>query len=194
MSASEPGVRSAPPIPCNALAAMSVPAFGAIPHSSEAAANHTTPTTKVLRRPYRSPSEPPSRISPASVSMYALTVHWSAARSASRSRPMRGRATLTTVESSIAMLEPRTVVSRIHLPCGEASRTSGMPQVYSEPGAVDRRRARKFPRGPGETRGDPENCSIRYLIFVPVERRFEQASVTRAAMLASASLPQVRGS
>ncbi len=143
MIASEPGVSSAPPMPWRARAATSTPAFGASPHSSEATANHTTPTTKTLRRPYRSPSEPPSRISPASVSMYALTVHWRAARSASRSRPMRGRATLTTVESSRAMLEPRTVVSRIHLPWGEARRTSDMPQVYSEPGAVDRRRARE---------------------------------------------------
>ncbi|AXE87553.1 hypothetical protein C1703_21365 [Streptomyces sp. Go-475] len=95
---------------------MSTCAFGAIPHSSEATANHTTPTTNTFRRPNRSPSAPPSRISPASVTMYALTVHCRAARSASRSRPMRGRATLTTVESSSAMLEPRTVVSRIHRP------------------------------------------------------------------------------
>lgn len=51
MSASEPGVRSAPPTPCNARAAISTPAFGASPHSSEAAANHTTPTTNTLRRP-----------------------------------------------------------------------------------------------------------------------------------------------
>ncbi|KPI33028.1 hypothetical protein OV450_1569 [Actinobacteria bacterium OV450] len=33
-----------------------------------------------------------------------------------------------------------------------------------------------------------------YFSFVPVERRFAHASVTRLAMLASASLPQVRGS
>ncbi len=51
MSASDPGVRSAPPTPCRARAAMRTSAFGAIPHSSEARANHTTPMTKILRRP-----------------------------------------------------------------------------------------------------------------------------------------------
>ena len=40
--------------------------------------------------------------------------------------------------------------------------------------------------------GDPEQVVAH--AWVPAERRFEQASVTRAAMLASASLPQVRGS
>lgn len=125
MSAREPGVSSAPPMPCRARAAISTPAFGASPHSSEAEANHMTPRTNTLRRPKRSPSEPPSRISPASVSMYAFTVHCRAARLASRSRPIRGSATLTTVESSMAMLEPSTVVSRIHLPAGEEIRTAG---------------------------------------------------------------------
>ncbi len=51
ISASEPGVRSAPPTPCRARAAMSTPAPGAIPHSSDARANHTTPMTKTFRRP-----------------------------------------------------------------------------------------------------------------------------------------------
>lgn len=51
MIASEPGVSSAPPTPCRTRAAMSTPTFGASPHSSEAAANHTTPMTKIFRRP-----------------------------------------------------------------------------------------------------------------------------------------------
>ncbi len=38
-----PGVSSAPPTPCRARAAISTPAFGASPHSSEASANHTVP-------------------------------------------------------------------------------------------------------------------------------------------------------
>jgi hypothetical protein len=183
MRASEPGVSRAPPTPCSARAAISVPASGASPHSREAVANHTTPTTNTLRRPNRSPSAPPSRISPASVTMYALTVHWRAARSASRSRPMRGRATLTTVESSMAMPEPRTVVSRIHRPCGEASRTS---DIF---GAYGRTRHR------GGCRVLPRVVPLSgHLMRVPVERRCRQASTTRAAIDASASLPQVRGS
>ena len=42
--------------------------FGAAPHSNDAAANHTVPTTNTLRRPNRSPSAPPSRINDASAS------------------------------------------------------------------------------------------------------------------------------
>lgn len=49
--AREPGVRSAPPMPCNARAATRTPTLGASPHSREAPANHTTPRTKILRRP-----------------------------------------------------------------------------------------------------------------------------------------------
>ena len=67
MIASEPGVSSAPPTPCSTLAAMSTPMPGARPHSAEDSANHTTPMRNTRRRPRRSPSEPPSRISPASV-------------------------------------------------------------------------------------------------------------------------------
>ena len=46
-----PGVSSAPPTPCKARAAISTPTFGAIPHSSDATANHTVPMTNTFRRP-----------------------------------------------------------------------------------------------------------------------------------------------
>ncbi len=69
ISASEPGVSSAPPTPWSARAAISSGAEGARPHSTDATVNHTTPHTKTRRRPKRSPSPPPSRISPARVSM-----------------------------------------------------------------------------------------------------------------------------
>ena len=39
------------------------------PHSADASANQTTPTRKTRRRPKRSPSEPPSRINAARVSV-----------------------------------------------------------------------------------------------------------------------------
>ena len=46
-----PGVSSAPPTPCRARAAISTPAFGASPHSSDATANQTVPATNIRRRP-----------------------------------------------------------------------------------------------------------------------------------------------
>jgi hypothetical protein len=61
------GVRSAPPTPCRARAAISQPLLGASAHSRDAAANHATPITNTRLRPYLSPQEPPSRISEASV-------------------------------------------------------------------------------------------------------------------------------
>jgi hypothetical protein len=69
ISASEPGVSSAPPTPCRARAATSTSMLGASPHSADATANQHTPTRNTRRRPNRSPSEPPSRISAASVSV-----------------------------------------------------------------------------------------------------------------------------
>ena len=76
---------------------MSTSMVGAAPHSSEAAANHTVPITKTRRRPYRSPSAPPRRISEANASRYPVSTHCNAPTPASRSSPMCGRATLTTV-------------------------------------------------------------------------------------------------
>jgi len=69
MIASEPGVSSAPPTPSRARAAISICTSTAAAHSAEATANQIAPSTNTRRLPYRSPSEPPSRISPASVSV-----------------------------------------------------------------------------------------------------------------------------
>ena len=63
-----PGVSSAPPMPCSTRATTSTSAVGATPHSSEARANQTVPMMKTRRRPSRSPSEPPRRMSEASES------------------------------------------------------------------------------------------------------------------------------
>ncbi len=49
--ASEPGVKSAPPIPCRKRAATSAPALGAAAHSAEASVNQATPIVKMRRRP-----------------------------------------------------------------------------------------------------------------------------------------------
>ncbi len=69
MIARLPGVSSAAPMPCTALAAIRTGASGAMPHSSEATANHTTPKTKTRLRPYLSPSAPANSSRPASVSV-----------------------------------------------------------------------------------------------------------------------------
>ena len=69
MIARLPGVSSAPPTPCSARAAISTPTDGATAHSAEATVNQAMPITNTRRRPMRSPSAPPNRISEASVSM-----------------------------------------------------------------------------------------------------------------------------
>jgi hypothetical protein len=60
-----PGVSSAAPTPCRARARMRTPALGANAQPREATANQIVPTIKIRRRPYRSPSVPPSSSSPA---------------------------------------------------------------------------------------------------------------------------------
>ncbi len=111
-----PGVSSAAPTPCNARAAMSTSAFGAMPQSTEATANQTTPTRKTSRRPYRSPRAPATSSSPARVRVYAVTTHCNVARPVWNSRPMVGRAMPTTVASIEAMPEPSTVAASTHRP------------------------------------------------------------------------------
>ena len=69
MIARLPGVINAPPTPCSSRAPMSMSMFGASPHSAEASANQIVPITNTRRRPSRSPSEPPSRMNDASVSV-----------------------------------------------------------------------------------------------------------------------------
>ena len=68
MMASDPGVSRAPPTPCSARAAMRAPMLGAAPQARLARANQITPIVKIRLRPKRSPRDPPSRISEASVS------------------------------------------------------------------------------------------------------------------------------
>jgi hypothetical protein len=99
--------------------------LGASPHSDEASANQTTPIRNTRRRPARSPSEPPSRISAASVRVYAVTVHCNPASDACRCLPIVGSATLTTVESSNTMLDPSTVAISTQRPRALFSRNCG---------------------------------------------------------------------
>jgi hypothetical protein len=107
MIARLPGVRSAAPMPCSPRAATSISIDGASAHSTDAVANHATPITYTLRRPSRSPSDPPTRISAASASVYALTVHCSPVTPLWRSSSIEGSASPTTELSRNAIPEPR---------------------------------------------------------------------------------------
>jgi hypothetical protein len=57
------GTTSAAAIPCTARAAISRAMVGAAAQAREAAANRLTPIANTLRRPQRSPAEPPIRTS-----------------------------------------------------------------------------------------------------------------------------------
>ena len=62
------GASSAAPTPCSARAAIRVARSGAAAQASEASANTAIPIEKTRRRPIRSPSPPPIRISAPSIS------------------------------------------------------------------------------------------------------------------------------
>jgi len=62
------GVSSAPKTPCSARAITRTSIVGATAHRTDAAPNPPTPREKIRRSPNTSPSEPPTRISDASVS------------------------------------------------------------------------------------------------------------------------------
>src|SRR3954453_19778685 len=94
-----------------------------MPQINEARANHTTPIRKTRRRPYRSPSEPPSRMSAASVSVSALTIHCSPDSDEPNSRPIEGSATDTAVASRNAMPDASTVTVTSHRPRAVPSAT-----------------------------------------------------------------------
>src|SRR3954453_11837104 len=74
----------------------------------------TTPNANTRRSPNRSPSDPPISSSDPSVTRYAFEVHCWPARPPPRSRAMAGRATFTTVESTVTTVVPRMQATRIH--------------------------------------------------------------------------------
>ena len=63
MIARLPGLTSAPPMPSRTRATTSITMPWETPQSSDAPANQTVPITRILLRPKRSPSAPPSRTS-----------------------------------------------------------------------------------------------------------------------------------
>ena len=75
ISARLPGMSNAPPTPCTPLAIISHRISGETPHNAEAVEKSTTPMTKTLRRPYKSPKAPPISSSAARNSAYDSTTH-----------------------------------------------------------------------------------------------------------------------
>ena len=90
------GSTSAEPAPCTARAATRTPASGATAHAADAAVNRPRPTASIRRRPSRSPSAAPVSSSTAKLSVYAFTVHSSAASDACSWTLITGSAVATT--------------------------------------------------------------------------------------------------
>jgi hypothetical protein len=87
--------------------------FEAKPQAIEAAAKIPTPSRNIERRPNKSPREPPTRIKAPKNNPYDSTTHCTPTTVACRFAWSDGKATLTTVLSMNAMLEPRIVAARI---------------------------------------------------------------------------------
>ena len=73
------------------------------------------PMPNSRRRPKRSPSAAPVISSTAKVSVYALTVHSSPLRLASRSLRITGSAVVTTRLSSVVMNSAREVIANVQI-------------------------------------------------------------------------------
>ncbi len=98
---------TAPPSPCTARAATSMPWLVASPHVIEASVKSVTPPRNMRRCPNRSPSRPPRSRKPPNVSRYALTTHASDVSEKPRSSRIDGSATFTIVVSSTIIRSPR---------------------------------------------------------------------------------------
>ena len=120
---------SAPPIPWSPRATINCRMPGASPHQAEDTENITTPAVKILRRPYRSPIDPPMRSSAARKRAYDSTTHCTSARLAPNDDCNAGNATLTTVPSMNAMLEARMVAARIQAPLVGAGSWHGLARI-----------------------------------------------------------------
>ena len=88
--------------------------------------NNPVPTASMRRRPSRSPSAAPVSSSTAKVSVYAFTVHSSAASDACRCTLITGSAVATTWVSSDTMKDA-TDVSASTQPCPGVRRLPSVP-------------------------------------------------------------------
>src|SRR5580765_4256172 len=107
------GEMIAPPSPCTARDAISIPSDCASPHASEASVNSATPTMNTRRRPSRSAARPPSSKKPPKAIEYAVITHCRFSREKSSARPMDGKATLTIETSRIVMKNAVATTARM---------------------------------------------------------------------------------
>ena len=136
-SARLPGTSSAAPMPCSARAAINCPVSCAAAQAADVATNTATPSRNTRLRPKRSPSAPPTSNNAARNSAYASMIHCASAPLASRLRWIAGSATLTTVPSMKAMLEPSTALTSVQ-------RRTPAVVVSTVSGGVARRGMRAF--------------------------------------------------
>src|SRR6266576_4385990 len=108
------GTKAAAPIPWAQRATTNCVTFEAIPQPIDAAPKVPAPSTKISLRPKESPAAPPTRIRAERNNPYDSTTHSTPTTLACRLDWRAGRATLTTVLSMKAMLEPRIVAASTH--------------------------------------------------------------------------------
>ena len=114
MMESVAGFMRAEPAPWMTRAPISRPALEARPQASEASVKTTSPAMKIRRRPSRSASFPPVSMRTPNVSAYPLKIHSSSEMPMPRSRWIDGRATFTTVLSSMIMKRPTATAASVH--------------------------------------------------------------------------------
>ncbi len=112
-SASEAGIRIAPPAACRTRAAINQPAPGAAAHSAEANTKVTRPATKSRLRPNRSAMRPAGTSSAAVTIAYPLRTQESVASLVpAKSRWMLGKAMLTMKRSRLATKVATETITR----------------------------------------------------------------------------------
>ena len=108
------GITIAPPSPCTARAASSVPIEGASAAAAEASVKMPSPIANMRLRPKRSPSAAPVKRNTAKVSVYAFTVHSRPESPELRSSRITGSAVVTTRLSSVTMKSASDVIANVH--------------------------------------------------------------------------------
>ena len=98
---------TAPPTPCTARAATSMPWLVESPQTTEAAVKSAIPARNIRRCPNRSPRRPPRSRKPPNVSRYAFTTQASEVSVKPRSSRIDGSATFTIVVSRTIIRSPR---------------------------------------------------------------------------------------